>query len=609
MFNPGDKLLNDERYEIIEEVGRGGMGIVYKAQDANLDRLVAIKVLPLEIAGDRRAIRHLKHEARTAAGLQHENIVAIYDLSEYEGRHFIAMEFVDGQTLDDIAIDNFPLPIEQVLDITIQICAGLQYIHDREILHRDIKPKNIMVLANGLVKITDFGIAHIVKQTVTRLTSRTTGTMPYMSPEQFAAKPADARSDIYALGISLYEILTDDLPFPGPDFAYQHLKVKVESPTERRPTLDIPPRLSAIVMKCLEKDPVDRHASISELLTSLKLLQQSLSDVKKIPELIRQAQSEYNVGNYEMAIQLWQRILDINPDNGKAKSGIAQVQRILTERQAEEERQAKINSLFRQAQEESVAGNYQRVIELSQQVLKFDPDNSVAKEGLEHAKEHVDQKERQAKIQALIRQAQDKQRARKFQEAIQVWTEILEIAPEEQIAKSGLDRAQKLLTQEKRQAKINSLFRQAQEESIAGNYQRVIELSQQILEIDPDNEDAKSSIKITQKALDHQQRELERLIGQAQVEQEVKNFREAIRIWKQILETDPKNQTAKSGLKNAEASLDEQHRKERDNLIRNARDEQRAGNLKEAIQLWKRYCGWIQKTQWPNQNSKLLKNP
>jgi len=211
-LRPGTSLAN--KYRIIEVLGRGGMGIVYKAEDTKLKRHVALKFLPPELIQDEEARERLVIEAQAAAALSHPNICTIYEIEEEEGKSFIAMEYVEGQSLKN-KIDKTPLGIEEALDMSIQIAEGLEQAHKKGIIHRDIKSANIMVTDEGRTKIMDFGLAKVKGGTFLTREGTTLGTVAYMSPEQARGEEVDNRTDIWSLGVVLYEMLSGQLPFKG----------------------------------------------------------------------------------------------------------------------------------------------------------------------------------------------------------------------------------------------------------------------------------------------------------------------------------------------------------------------------------------------------------
>ena len=204
-------------YKILEKLGEGGMGVVYRAHDATLDRDVALKFLPHYLTSDPIEKERFYHEARAAAALTHANIAVVYEIGEHEGQLFIAMEYVEGKTLKDIVGANrdSPLPTSKILDIAIQVCEGLSAAHEKGIVHRDIKSDNIMLTPKGQVKIMDFGLAKLKGATKLTKTGSTLGTAAYMSPEQARGEEVDHRSDIFSFGVVLYELLAGKLPFKG----------------------------------------------------------------------------------------------------------------------------------------------------------------------------------------------------------------------------------------------------------------------------------------------------------------------------------------------------------------------------------------------------------
>ena len=255
-------------YKILEKLGEGGMGVVYKAQDTKLDRLVALKFLPEHVSVGSADLERFTQEAKAAAGLNHPNICTIYGIEEADNKNFIVMEFVDGQMLQE---KKSSLSMKQALDVGIQIAEGLAAAHEKGIVHRDIKPENIMFRKDGRVQIMDFGLAKL--RGASRLTKEgsTVGTAGYMSPEQVQGQETDHRSDIFSLGVLLYEMLTGQPPFKGVhETAITYEIVNVDSPPMSAIKPEIPPELDAIVLECLEKDPKERTQSASQIAVDLK---------------------------------------------------------------------------------------------------------------------------------------------------------------------------------------------------------------------------------------------------------------------------------------------------------------------------------------------------
>jgi non-specific serine/threonine protein kinase len=273
------KLIS--HYRILEELGRGGMGIVYKAEDTRLERFVAIKFLPHQIAANENERDRFKVEAKAAAALNHPNIATIHAIEEApngRGEMFIVMEFIDGKELKQLIIDNSQLSIDNCLSYAIQIAEGLKAAHAKGIIHRDIKSSNIMVTESGQVKIMDFGLAKIGGGVHLTKTSTTVGTAAYMSPEQARCKPVDHRTDIWSFGIVLYEMLTGRLPFRGEYEQAVLYSIVNENPEPlARCRTDVPEAVQMIVEKALQKDAGTRHQTAIEILTDLKSWQAGLT--------------------------------------------------------------------------------------------------------------------------------------------------------------------------------------------------------------------------------------------------------------------------------------------------------------------------------------------
>ena len=248
MLSKGQKI--NDRYEIVKLIGEGGMANVYLAIDTILNRKVAIKVLRGDLAGDEKFIRRFQREAMSASNLSHPNIVEVYDVGEEDGNHYIVMEYIEGKTLKQLIQKRGALTVPEVIDIMTQLTDGIAHAHDAYIIHRDIKPQNILILDNGLVKITDFGIAVAINATQLTQTNSVMGSVHYLPPEQASGKGATIKSDIYSLGIVMYELLTGSVPFKGDnavEIALKHMKEKIPSLRKQNPL--IPQSIENIVLK------------------------------------------------------------------------------------------------------------------------------------------------------------------------------------------------------------------------------------------------------------------------------------------------------------------------------------------------------------------------
>ena len=284
--NVQEKTQQLGRYELLSELGQGAMGVVYKARDPVLDRVVAIKTINLTLPKDELSEYEARfyQEARAAGGLNHPNIVTIYDIGKSERMAYMAMEFLEGEELRSILSHKEPLPVSVALDIAGQVAEGLDYAHERHIVHRDIKPANIMVVRDGLVKITDFGIARMRTNEVKTMTGMILGSPKYMSPEQVAGKRADHRADLFSLGVVLYEMLTGEAPFLADSIhgiMYQILNFTPPAPSTRN--RELPEMVDLIAAKALNKSVEARYQSARELADDLKSCREMLLGKQSTP--------------------------------------------------------------------------------------------------------------------------------------------------------------------------------------------------------------------------------------------------------------------------------------------------------------------------------------
>jgi hypothetical protein len=260
------------RYEIEELVATGGMSSVYRARDTVLERWVALKVLHEHFSSDPEYVERFRREARAIAQLNHPNIVTVIDRGEFEGRQFIVFEHVTGETLKEIVEREGPLPVQQALELAHQVARGLALAHEHGVVHRDVKPQNVLLDESGAAKVTDFGIARSLDPEDELTDSGTLlGTSDYIAPEQASGGHVDERSDQYSLGVLLYELLTAEVPYPGEGFmsvAMRHVNDPVPSVRERRP--DVPARVEAIVARAMAKRPQDRFPSMPALMAALE---------------------------------------------------------------------------------------------------------------------------------------------------------------------------------------------------------------------------------------------------------------------------------------------------------------------------------------------------
>lgn len=303
----GQKI--NDRYQIVKSIGEGGMANVYLAYDTILDRNVAVKVLRGDLATDEKFVRRFQREALSASSLSHPNIVEVYDVGEDNGEYYIVMEYIEGCQLKQLLKKRGHLTLNEVIQIMLQITDGMSVAHDAYIIHRDIKPQNIMILDNGIVKITDFGIAMAMNSTQLTQTNSVMGSVHYLPPEQANGKGSTLQSDIYSMGILMYELLTGELPYRGDnavEIALKHLKEKI--PSVREKYSEIPQSVENIIIKATAKNPKNRYSHAREMNEDLRTcLDEARKNEEKIvlpyPEFGEERVKKTSTNNEEKIIQ------------------------------------------------------------------------------------------------------------------------------------------------------------------------------------------------------------------------------------------------------------------------------------------------------------------
>ncbi len=324
----------NNRYELLEKLGSGGMATVYKARDRALGRLVAVKMLHESLTSDAAFLERFQREAHAAANLAHPNIVTVHDIGQDHHRHYIVMEYVNGRTLKQIIRDTYSsgqvIPINRALDLTIQICQGIGYAHRAKLVHCDVKPQNVLVTHDDRVKVADFGIARaFTGNTVIEEVSQVWGTPQYFSPEQASGFPATPASDVYAIGLVLFELLTGQLPFKAENHTAMALK-HIHEPPPPISTLNpaVPLELERIIDKVLSKEPSGRYRTAGQLGRILSTYRQSSRDETvsmPVPPVVKPKREpkprpiEKNTPVHELPTQIYAHEIDMSVDKGRKK--------------------------------------------------------------------------------------------------------------------------------------------------------------------------------------------------------------------------------------------------------------------------------------------------
>ena len=492
------------KYEIVDLIGRGGMGVVYKARDPQLDRLVAIKMI---IGANPALMKRFDVEARSTAGLQHQNIVTIYDFGSQDGNPYLVMEYLEGSSLESIISSGRSLSLANKLGICIAVCNGLNYAHDRGIIHRDVKPANVMVLNDDSVKIVDFGIARIGDTGISR--TEVVGSLNYMSPEQFQSIPLDIRTDIFSTGVLLYRLLTGALPFQAAGEAAVMYRIIHDAPSPIASFVQgYPAELDSIVAKALAKNRENRYASCRDLAFDLQLLreQQKHTDAA---EWLQRAEAAIQKTEWTKAEECLKQLLKIEEHNSKAYQMLGEVQeRVRRQRRAEQSRQ-----LRTQADEALQDHRYDDALGILSQAIEVDATNQELVRLRESAREA---KARAARLHQALRRAEGAQQAGDLDEAKRAVGEALELDPEETSAKALRFVIFKQVEERDRQLKMRKLLDDAREQLAARDLTRAMETLSEAEKVDSASVELRSLLKAANSAREQQLRkaELEKLSRQ-----------------------------------------------------------------------------------------------
>jgi serine/threonine-protein kinase len=390
------------KYELIEEVGRGAMGEVYKAQDPFIGRLVALKTITGALVGRPDLLERFYQEARSAGALQHPNIVTIYELGKEGDTPFIAMEFLEGESLEAVIERRQFLTLTQKVSYIIPVCRALDYAHKRGVVHRDIKPGNVMITKDGAVKVVDFGIARLMDASHTQ-TNTIIGTLGYMSPQQIRGERADERSDIWACGVMLYELLAFQRPFDGANQTSLMLNIASDDvqPTAIKTFVpDCTPAVESLLAKMLQKDIQQRYQTMEEVLFDFEPIWRRLQEAS-VTEMIAGTEELIRAKNFTRARDVLRRALQIDSRNSRAKTLLEEVNIELRQTLL----RSQINSALERARQLLGEGRHAEAKTEAESALKLEPDNTPAKELIAEAERAG---ERARKIQESLRAAKQK---------------------------------------------------------------------------------------------------------------------------------------------------------------------------------------------------------
>lgn len=468
-------VANIGRYNVICELGRGGMGVVYRGEDKLIGREVAIKTLT-EITPELRDRFYV--EARSGV-LNHPNIVTVYEVGEHEGMPFIAMEFMSGDSLETMLRSGRKLTLLETFSIIEQLCSGLGYAHLNRVVHRDIKPGNLIVQPDGKVKIVDFGIARLADQS-SRLTKADAviGTFHYIAPERLKGEMSDGRSDIWSVGVMLYQMLGGELPFSGEDVSTLYKVINEPHPSIKAVVADISDDLAAIVDRALEKNPDDRYDTAEEMGFDLQGISEGLKK-EHVGDLISSAKRLIEQRQFTSARSFLIDLQRTDPQNTEAKRLMREVQEQLNKLQKAEQ----VRQIAEQAEEAVLAQHYDDAVSLYRQAQKFDTDNALEiNEKLENA---LRLKEKQDEIRSLWQQAGDARRRGDLVPAEEYLGQALKLDEKSTDLRNAYSAIMCEMESKVKESQVQGLLDTAREGLISRKYTDAIAQLRKASEIDP----------------------------------------------------------------------------------------------------------------------------
>jgi serine/threonine protein kinase len=466
------------KYDVLETIGRGGMGIVFKATDPMLGRLVAVKMMTGGYADEPDLLRRFYREAQSTASLNHPNIVTVYDMGDQDGVPYLVMQFLEGESLQAIIKSRRTLSLHTKSDYILQVCHGLQYAHEQQITHRDVKPANIMVLPNGVVKIVDFGIARIGSERSTR-PGQVMGSIHYMSPEQISEREIDARSDIFALGTVIYEFLTYTLPFKGQDMSSVLLTILHEPAPPLSTYLEnYPPEFDAIVERALAKKKEDRYQSVDELAFDLAQVESRLR-TEKVNELLCEAERLVSEGNLAHAREQLQHLMKLDPQSSIAGRRMREVQQDFRKRQRSDE----VRQMRVQAEQFVAQEDFDSALRLLNQAIAIAPTEIELKTLRDR---FGAEKARHLLIRTSMDEAKDARAAGDLVGALGSLDRLLAVDPHHKIASRMKDELALEVAKREKQLKIQLLIAEGRQHISEMKFSDALKSLKQVEELDAD---------------------------------------------------------------------------------------------------------------------------
>jgi eukaryotic-like serine/threonine-protein kinase len=521
------------KYEVIDLLGRGGMGLVYRAFDRQLNREVAIKTVTEGFTGDQEMLKRFYQEAAKTGALRHPNIVTVYDLGEQDGFPYIVMEYLSGDPLDRLIQSGKAQSLGYKLKILEQVCYALGYAHRNDVIHRDVKPANVIVQPDGAVKLLDFGIARQenAESRLTR-TGSVIGTLQYMAPERLRNAAFDGRSDIFSVGIMMFQLLTGQLPFTG-DYAIVHKILTEQHPPLSQYLEKYPSALDGIIDRALAKSPDDRYSTADEMAADLGSIERDLRK-EQVAEWIEKAERLVEKEEFTTARDVLLEVLKVDSQHTTARQMIAQVRQSLSVRARAEQ----IRQLRAQAEEASADKRYDSALHCLEQACGLDPSSAELSDLLESTRQ---KKRRRELIDGYLRDADTARDRGDLDAANAVIAKALELDRDDSRVRAAHVALARLIEEAERQAKTRKLLENARNEIGARHFTEANEILAEIEKIDPSNPELIKLQSAANQGREQEQRRriLEQLEREVSGASSVEELTRASRLVEQALERLP----------------------------------------------------------------------
>jgi tetratricopeptide (TPR) repeat protein len=529
------------KYTVIDVIGAGGMGIVFRAHDPAIGRTVAIKMLKkTETSGATGLFdRFFSREMKSTGSLNHKNIVTVFDSGEQDGNPYLVMEYLDGEPISKLISERRAFTLVDKLDVVIQICDGLQYAHDRNIIHRDVKPANVILLADGTVKIVDFGVARIAGRESSILqTGQLVGSLSYMSPEQINSLPIDARSDIFSSGVLLYELLTYELPFKGADAASTFVKILREDPLPLSHHLrDFPPTLQTALNRALAKNVNERFQTAEEFGFDLLAVQRDLKEAM-VSECMRRADAAMQRGDLDRARDQLLDVIRLDRQNERANRLLREVRKALQRQQ----RSSQVDQMRSQAQVALAGLQYEEALACADQALRLDPTDPDSIRLCDDIRSAIS---RAKAVREALNRAESALFAGDFDEAKEAVEESMRLAPSDSEARALASVVNKELAERSRRRRVQEFVDQARRGIAERKFTDALDALHRAEELDPSDSNVRELLQWAQRGQEQEKkrRSLQEITDQIEKALHAGDFSSACTISEMGLQRFPEEST------------------------------------------------------------------